>query len=68
LAKKLKELEKKIRILTLENEELRRRKQELFSSQTHLSEKLSIMSSEEETLFSARDEVLTQLKEMQEKI
>jgi len=50
-----------------ENEELRRKKQELFSSQTNLSQKLSILSSEEDTLFSGRDEIQTQLKEMQDK-
>jgi len=67
LAKRLAELEEKIRILTAENEELRRRRQELLASQNNLSEKLSLLSAEEETLFSARDDILTQLRELQEK-
>jgi len=67
LAKRLQELEERIRILTAENEELRRRRQELLASQNNLSEKLTVLTSEEETLFSARDEVLTQLKELQDK-
>jgi len=67
LAKRLAELEEKIRLLTLENEELRRRRAELFASQNNLSEKLQLLSEEEETLFSARDEVMTQLKELQDK-
>jgi len=67
LAKRLAELEEKIRLLTLENEALRRRRAELFASQNNLAEKLQLLSSEEETLFSARDEVMTQLKELQEK-
>jgi len=67
LSKRLAELEEKIRIISAENEELRRKKQELFSSQTNLSQKLSILSSEEDTLFSGRDEIQTQLKEMQDK-
>jgi len=67
LAKRIAELEEKIRLLTLENEELRRRRAELFASQNNLSEKLQLLSSEEETLFSARDEVMTQLKELQDK-
>jgi len=67
LAKRLAELEEKIRILTAENEELRRRRQELLAAQNNLSEKLSLLSSEEENLFSARDDILTQLKELQDK-
>jgi len=67
LAKRLAELEEKIRILTAENEELRRRRAELFASQNNLQEKLGLLSSEEETLFSARDEIATQLKELQNK-
>jgi len=67
LAKRLAELEERIRILTAENEELRRRRAELFASQNNLQEKLSLLSSEEETLFSARDEIATQLKELQDK-
>jgi len=67
LAKRIAELEEKIRILTAENEELRRRRAELFASQNNLTEKLALLSSEEETLFSARDEIMTQLKELQDK-
>jgi chromosome segregation ATPase len=67
LARRIAELEEKIRLLTLENEELRRRRAELFASQNNLTEKLQLLSSEEETLFSARDEVMTQLKELQDK-
>jgi chromosome segregation ATPase len=67
LAKRIAELEEKIRILTAENEELRRKRAELFASQNNLTEKLALLSSEEETLFSARDEIMTQLKELQDK-
>lgn len=67
LAKRLAELEEKIRILTAENEELRRRRAELFASQNNLQEKLTLLSSEEETLFSSRDDAATSLKELQDK-
>jgi len=67
LAKRIAELEEKIRLLTAENEELRRRRAELFASQNNLQEKLALLSSEEETLFSARDEIMTQLKALQDK-
>jgi len=67
LAKRIAELEEKIRILTAENEELRRKRAELFASQSNLSEKLALLSSEEETLYSARDDIMTQLKELKDK-
>jgi cell division protein FtsB len=62
LAKRLAELEERIRILTAENEELRRRRAELLASQSNLSEKLQLLTEEEETLFASRDDLLTQLK------
>jgi hypothetical protein len=55
-------LEERIRILTAENEELRRRRAELLASQSNLSEKLQILTEEEETLFASRDDLLMQLK------
>jgi len=64
LARRLKELEERIRILMAENEELRRRRQEILAQQNALSEKLGLLTSEEETLYMARDEIQTQLKEL----
>lgn len=67
LAKRLAELEERIRILTSENEELRRKIAALAAQQNNLSEKLTMLTEEEELLFAARDDVLSQLKELQEK-
>jgi len=53
--------------LLAENEELRRRRAELLASQSNLQEKLDLLASEEESLFSARDKIMTQLKELQDK-
>jgi chromosome segregation ATPase len=67
LMKRIAELEEAIRKITAENEELRNRKANLKLSIGTLNENLHLLTEETQTVESARNELSTQLLELEEK-
>jgi DNA repair exonuclease SbcCD ATPase subunit len=67
LQKRIKELEEAIRRLTLENEELRKKKQAMKLAHGTLSEKVVVLTEETHAVETARDELSIQLNELKDK-